>query len=240
VIGPPDTLAEVMAVIPAFNEEASIGVVVSAVRSIGITEVTVVDDCSTDSTAVVASQAGAKVLSLADNGGAWLATQAGLRFALERGFKQAVTLDADGQHFASLIPDLLSPISEGIANTVVGACQERGNRRRHLAWAWLRTLSGVGVGDITSGMRAYDKQSLDILTSRVASFINYQDVGLLLLLRSAGLSITEVSVEMAPRSEGKSKIFDSWLSVASYLWYSTMLSITKRSFRFPEKTRRRQ
>ena len=226
--------------IPAFNEAVSIGDVVSAVRDTGISEIIVVDDCSTDNTAVVASRAGAKVLSLADNGGAWVATQTGLRFARERGVKRVVTLDADGQHFASCIPQILAPITAGVANTVVGACQKRGNRRRHLAWTWLRALSGVGIGDITSGMRAYDERSLDVLTSRAASVVNYQDVGLLLLLKRAGLSITEVSVDMAPRTAGKSKIFNSWLSVANYLWYSTVLSITKRNFQAPRKPKRQK
>ena len=225
----------ITAVIPAFNEEESIGRVVTDALQSSIDGVIVVDDCSTENTSKIARSAGATVINLVENIGAWPATQAGLRFAVSRGVNPVVTLDADGQHCASAIAELLEPIMNGTANTVVGACQERGNRRRHAAWAWLRTLSGLSIGDITSGMRAYDFCSLKVLTSESATSLDYQDVGLLLLMRRHGLTITEVPVNMAQREVGKSRIFNSWLRVADYMWYSTVLSITKRHYRRKSK-----
>ena len=112
----------ITAVIPAFNEEESIGRVVTDALQSSIDGVIVVDDCSTDNTSKIARSAGATVINLVENIGAWPATQAGLRFAVSRGVNPVVTLDADGQHCASAIAELLEPIMNGTANTVVGAC----------------------------------------------------------------------------------------------------------------------
>ena len=85
-------------VIPAFNEEATIGdVITSAFRHADL-PVWVVDDGSTDLTKERALTAGARVLSLPFQIGAWGATQTGLRYAHKLGVDFVITMDADGQH----------------------------------------------------------------------------------------------------------------------------------------------
>src|SRR6266566_2632598 len=102
-----DWRVECAAVIPCLNEAAAIGSVVEAVRA-HAPVVLVVDDGSADRTAPCAEQAGAIVLRHQGNHGKGAALQTGWRWARERGFKWALTLDGDGQHSPEDIPSLFS------------------------------------------------------------------------------------------------------------------------------------
>lgn len=225
----PDLFDNCVAVIPARNEEQTIRAVVNKVTALGLDTV-VVDDASEDNTAREARDAGAKVLSSPINLGAWIATQTGLRYAVNRDYRYAVTLDADGQHEPGDIPALLRPYSrQSPPNVVIGSCAARGSRLRKIAWSLFKTIGFLTVVDLTSGFRCYDRRALSLLVSRQATLLDYQDVGVLLLLKEAGLTVGEVQVAMAPRKAGGSRIFRSWGRVAYYMVYSTVLCLTKAS-----------
>ena len=83
-----------IALIPAHNEEATVGIIVAQVRELWNYPVVVIDDCSSDATAQAARNAGATVLPLTLQLGAWGAIQTGLRYALRQGYRTAITLDA--------------------------------------------------------------------------------------------------------------------------------------------------
>ncbi len=214
--------------IPARNEEATVGEVVCKILSQLHCEVVVIDDVSTDGTIEAARSAGATVLPLAIHLGAWGAIQTGMRYALKKDYRIAVTMDADGQHQASSVKGLIEPIRRGDADMVIGACVKRGSRARHLAWMIFRRLSGIGLEDLTSGFRAYNQKSMILLASRKATLLDYQDLGVLILLRRMGLSIVEKQVEMCPRLSGASRIFNSWWVVARYMLASSILCLAKR------------
>ncbi len=61
-----------------------------------------------------------------------------------------------------------------------------------------------------------------------ATLLDYQDIGVLLLLQSRGLRITDVDVDMRVRLNGPSRIFRSWLLVAYYMCHTLLLGLTKR------------
>lgn len=222
-------LSRFCAVIPAFNEESTIGALIAGLFANGIGSVIVVDDFSTDNTAAVAKSHGAAVLKLAINLGAWAATQAGLRYAALKNWEFVLTLDGDGQHPPEEINKLVKPLINREANLVIGSYPQRASRLRRFAWFLLRLTSGLQFEDLTSGLRAYDRQALAPLISSKASLLDFQDVGVLaLLLHTNQLTAVTVSVEMIPRTNGISRIFNSWGAVAYYLSYSLVLSIAKR------------
>lgn len=218
-------------VIPAFNEAGSVGQVVTSVRSVCSYPVIVADDASTDGTRSEAAAAGATVLPLAVNLGAWGATQAGMRYALRRGHRLVITLDADGQHDPRYLDRLLAPVLAGGADVVIGACAERCSHLRRFAWRLLAASSGVRYEDLTSGFRVYGPHALLALCDWRATFLDYQDVGVLSLLQARGLGIADITVPMAPRRNGHSRIFSSWLIVASYMCHTLLLGIAKRPVR---------
>lgn len=207
------------------NEENSIVKMVSSVVRAGYT-IIVVDDASVDKTAVLAKSAGAVVLSTVKNLGAWKATQAGIRYAYTNGFDAVITMDADGQHNTHDIPKLITASKNG-ADVVIGNCTERGSRGRHVAWQFFKAINRLKISDITSGFRLYNRNAMYGLISRQATMLEYQCVGILIMLRNMKLQVTEVAVPMKERTDGISRIFYSWTAVFYYLMYSGLLSVSK-------------
>jgi glycosyltransferase involved in cell wall biosynthesis len=207
------------------NESETIYEVVSSVVSLGY-QVIVVDDASSDNTIALAKTGGAIVLPCINNLGAWKATQAGLRYAEKLDFKVIVTMDADGQHNAGNISLLVEQYNNG-ADVVIGNCTERGSAGRHIAWRFFKKLNRLNINDITSGFRLYSSTAIHCLTSREATMLEYQCIGVLIMMRNLNLTLVETSVPMNRRSSGISRIFHSWIAVGYYLAYSAILSFTK-------------
>jgi glycosyltransferase involved in cell wall biosynthesis len=212
-------------VIPARDEAGTIGPLVSQLQASGWRNVLVIDDQSSDGTGDIARAAGAMVMRPVLPVGAWGATQAGMRLALARGYHAVITMDADGQHEVEQIPELLRRRQQ--ADVVIGAHPERASRLRHLAWWWFRRLSGFELRDLTSGFRYYNRPAMELMVSREATLLDYQDLGALILLSRAGLRIAEVPVSMSPRAVGKSRVFRSWFSVARYMAVTTLLCLSR-------------
>ncbi len=211
-------------VIPACNEAHTVQDVVRSIRETLGLPVVVVDDASTDHTADEARSGGATVLTLANRLGAWGATQAGIRYAVKRRYSTVVTCDADGQHDTAEIRVLLDTLGSGDNDVVIGSCPQRGSTARHIAWGMFRFLTRMRIADLTSGFRAYNRRSALLLASPMATLLDYQDVGVLLLLRHSRLHIAEVDVCIGPRQDGKSRIFNSWFAVGRYM-FQTLLTI---------------
>jgi glycosyltransferase involved in cell wall biosynthesis len=218
-------------VIPAYNEQKDIGAVVREVRRVSGFPVLVVDDCSKDDTIALARAAGARVIPLSQQLGAWGALQTGLRYACREGYDFALTMDADGQHEAVWIDKLFAPVIEGDADVSIGCCVRRGSRLRKIAWVMLKAASGLKMEDITSGFRVYNQRAMALLAGPEATLLEYQDVGVLTLLKNAGLQIVDVDVTMLPRTSGTSRVYHSWLVVAYYMAHTLLLGFSKRDVR---------
>jgi glycosyltransferase involved in cell wall biosynthesis len=216
-----------LAIMPARDEAATVGTVVEGVRRTLGCAVLVVDDASDDATAEAARAAGAIVLKLPLGLGAWGATQAGIRYARRHGYQQAITLDADGQHLPASLPLLVEAKVATGANVVIGTCIGRLSRAKRIAWQYLRLLTGLRLNDFTSGLRLYDAHAIEVLAGQEASLLDYQDVGVLMLLSRSGLSIAETPVEMVPRRAGRSRVFASWPVVARYMMHTTVLCLAQ-------------
>ncbi|MCC2614817.1 glycosyltransferase family 2 protein [Aestuariibacter halophilus] len=219
-------MASFAVIIPAMNEASSIRAVIEDIRALHDCAVIVVDDASTDDTALVSERAGAIVLRHVVNMGAWRATQTGIRFARSQGIERVISMDADGQHLATEINKLLEASLRG-TDVVIGSCLSRGSWGRHVTWQLLKWITRLGVSDLTSGLRCYNRNAIDVLCSEQATMFEYQDVGVLLMLRDVGLRCQEIEVLMNERENGISRIFYSWLAVGKYLLYTLVLSTTK-------------
>lgn len=215
--------SDVLVVIPAKDEAATIAQVVTDVRAAGWRHVLVVDDQSSDETGALAHGAGAQVARAVLPLGAWGGMQLGIRQALAQGFHAVITMDADGQHEVRELPALLT--RAGLADVVIGAHPQRVSPLRKLAWRWFKAISGFEFQDLTSGFRYYNRQAMQVLAGSEATLLDYQDVGVLMLLRHAQLRITEVPVHMNTRLSGHSRIFYSWFSVLRYMAVTTLLCL---------------
>lgn len=216
-----------LVVIPARNEAATVADVVREVRAALATDVLVVDDYSDDGTDARALAAGARVLRLSHQLGAWGATQTGIRYARKHGYRHVLAMDADGQHHAASLPRMLDELQQHDVDVMIGSCEARLSRAKRLAWAYFRLLTGVQVRDFTSGMRVYGPHAVELLACPDASLLDYQDIGVLLLLKKKGLQMAEMTVPMAPRRDGTSRVFSSWPTVARYMLGSTVLCLAR-------------
>jgi glycosyltransferase involved in cell wall biosynthesis len=148
-----------MALIPAFNEAATIGGIVSEARA-HVALVLVVDDGSRDSTASDAQRAGAEVIRYKENRGKGQALRAGFEAAREKGYGWVVTLDADGQHDPRDIPGFILTAREEQADMVIGHrlgdARSMPFRRRFgnlISTSLLSCLAGARLPDTQSGFR---------------------------------------------------------------------------------------
>ena len=219
--------ADCLAVIPARDEVATVAGVVRGVRETLGCRVLVVDDASTDGTSAAARAGGAEVLMLPIGLGAWGASQAGIRYAARNGFLGVISLDADGQHRPESLPALFEAQSRAEANVVIGTCIERLSLPKRIAWQYLRILTGLRLRDFTSGLRLYDVEAMRMLAAPEASLLDFQDVGVLMLLAKKGLKIVETPVVMQPRTQGHSRVFASWAMVARYMFHTTILCVSR-------------
>ena len=205
-----------LAVVPARDEEESVGDVVREIRSTcpGL-DILVVDDGSRDRTGERAQAEGAMVLRLEKNIGVGEAERRGLEFALEHGYSIVVRLDGDGQHPARHIEELMAPLLRGEADAVVGSrfLSEGGSgygistpRRLGITYlgALLRRRTGRSFTDPTSGFRAYARKAMRFIVSSPPR--RYPEAGSLLAMCANGLEVREVAVTMRERKAGKSSI----------------------------------
>lgn len=147
------------AVIPCFNESASIATLVTAVRR-QLPSVLVVDDGSTDMTAKLAESAGAVVLRHARNLGKGAALRTGLARALAQGFEWVVMLDGDGQHAPEDLPALWRCAEQTAAKLVIGNRMDEAHKMpwlRRSVNRWMSRMisrrAGEFLPDTQSGFR---------------------------------------------------------------------------------------
>ncbi len=152
---------KITAILPAFNEEISIGSVILRTKEY-VDRVIVVDDGSNDHTVDVAMLAGAEVIRHPTNMGKGAALKTGFEVAADSDV--IVTIDSDGQHNPCEIPGLVAPILEGVADLVIGSRYMNGNGKntpsyRRIGQTVLNKAtnlnSGVKVTDTQSGFRAF-------------------------------------------------------------------------------------
>ncbi len=198
-------MTETLVVVPAHDEEATVGRVVEGLRRHGL-DVVVVDDGSTDGTAAAARAAGARVLSLPVNVGVGGALRTGFTYAVRRGYRRVVQVDADLQHDPDAVPGLLSAAD---ADLVVGSRFAGGYRVARLRRLPMRLLAavvsrrvGVRFDDVTSGFRVVREPLLSRFADEYPTEYLGDTVEAILAARAAGATVAQVPVRMGPRAGG--------------------------------------
>ncbi|KNY07441.1 glycosyl transferase family 2 [Microbacterium sp. GCS4] len=200
-----------LVIVPAWNEEQSVGNTVSEIlRADPRYDIVVIDDGSTDGTADVARRAGARVLSLPFNLGVGGAMKTGFTYAKRRGYATAIQVDADGQHNPENIAAVLAglddaDISIGARFADVGDYSARGPRR----WAMLFLAAVVSrvtkakLTDVTSGFRAANRRAIEQYVRYYPAEYLGDTIDSLVAASHAGLTVVQVPVAMRPRAYGR-------------------------------------
>ena len=112
--------SNVLVLVPAFNEQESVGAVLAELKIHGFSSL-LISDGSTDRTADIAWNAGSKVLELPINLGVGGALRAGFKFACRHGYQAVIQVDADGQHPVTEIENLITTANTSGAHMVIGS-----------------------------------------------------------------------------------------------------------------------
>lgn len=194
-------------ILPAKNEAAGLRLTLPKLRALlPEAEIIVVDDGSTDDTARIAADLGARVLSSPYSMGNGAAIKRGAREATGEVF---VFMDADGQHDPASIPALLGPLDQGY-DMVVGARDRTGQAGFHRGTAnafynWLASrMTGFHVRDLTSGFRVVRADRFREFLHLLPNGFSYPTTCTMAFFRSA-YPVTYVPIPVAKRL-GKSHI----------------------------------
>lgn len=202
-------MANVVAIIPAYNEEKALADVIGKTLDY-VDEVIVVDDGSSDKTSEVAVEAGARVIKHSVN--------LGKGEALKSGFKAIdddsiiITIDGDGQHNPNEIPDLVRPIIEDGADLVNGSRYMNGPEENTPAYRRVgqkvldiatNISAGTKVTDSQSGFRAFSSKSKNVFRFKDTGFGIESEM--LVDAAEAGLKIVEVPITVRYDLDGSTK-----------------------------------
>jgi len=177
-------------VIPARDEAATIGSVIEATRAQGFHDIVVIDDGSSDATAADATTAGATVLraplprSLGRDSD-------GDTVRRSKRLPGVITMDADGQHEPAYLEQLLE--ASRAADVVIGATQA-GKPIAPFRLVLFQISDRLQLEDLTSGFRYYNLPACCQLAVEEATLLDYQDIGVLLILHKAGFRIREIAL----------------------------------------------
>ena len=214
-----------LVVIPAYNEQDNIEVLIKDINSYGY-DYLIINDCSKDNTAEILDKNNFKHLDLPVNMGLAGVTQIGFKYAYDNDYDCCICVDGDGQHQPSYVHSLIKEIENGYDYVVGSRFVEKKKpwTLRMLGSRFICLLiklkTGKIVTDPTSGMRAMGRKVIE----KFAKSMNfYAEPDALSFLINKKLKVKEVQVEMKERTGGVSYFHNPLKSI--YFMIAIMLSI---------------
>ena len=206
-----------LAIVPAYNEEGSVGQVVRAIsHEAPDFDVVVIDDGSTDRTVAEAQAAGAAVVRHPFNLGIGGAMQSGFQYAMRGGYQIAAQVDGDGQHDPAYLRALCAALTcEDAVDMVCGSrfredagAGYRVPLRRRIGMVVFSTFLSMimrqRVTDPTSGFRVTNRRGIELFARDYPH--DYPEVEAILMTHAHRLRFAEVPVRMSERAFGRSSI----------------------------------
>jgi glycosyltransferase involved in cell wall biosynthesis len=223
-----------LVLIPAYNEEEIIGATLKELLAFNMKtinveiDICVVDDGSTDKTALIAQESGVRVIQLHSNLGVGGAVRCGLQFALAQDYDLMLQYDADGQHSPTEIQKMIAH-SEFVDIVIGSRFSEKSEYKMGIIRSSMRIViakllwlaCGKHVKDPTSGFRLYNKKAINVLARSYPTRYLEDSVLTLYIASRAKLDINEISVKMRSRLGGEPS-----QSISSLVQMSIMLVIT--------------
>mgnify|MGYP000006507071 CR=1 FL=1 len=199
---------KVLIIIPAYNESLNIEKTIKDLKDNTNYDYLIVNDCSKDNTKEVCEKNKFNTLSLPINYGLTSGIQVGMKYAYKNNYDIVIQFDGDGQHEAKYLKDLVKKIEEQESNIAIGSRFVTNKKPKtmrmlgsNLISAAIKIVTGKTIKDPTSGMRAYDKKSINEFIVN-ASLTPEPDT--LVYMLKKGFKIEEVQVEMKEREFGES------------------------------------
>lgn len=224
-------------IIPTYNNAQTLADVINDVL-LYAAPVIVVNDGSTDETATVLKQfPNIEIISYSPNKGKGIALRTGITHAQEKGYRYAITIDSDGQHFAKDLPFFLAKIEQEPDSLVIGARnlnQENMPRKNtfgnKFSNFWVLVCTGLNLPDTQSGYRLYPIQAMKAM--RFFSSKYEFEVEVLVKSSWRGIPVASVPVHVFYAEEGKRvshfrpgkdftriSVLNTYLVTLALIWY---------------------
>lgn len=212
-------------IIPAYNEGENIEKVVNNLtENFSQYDYVIINDGSKDNTEDICKQRGYNYISHPVNLGLAGAFRTGMKYALKEGYDAAIQFDGDGQHNPEYIAPMLEKLNSG-DNIVIGSrfvtekkpvsLRMLGNNLIELA---ILLTTGKKINDTTSGMRLFDKKTIETLALK-------EDLGpepdTVALLMRKGAKVSEVQAFMNERTAG-----ESYLTLSRSIVYMARMMVS--------------
>lgn len=231
-----------LVIVPAWNEAASVGAIVSDIRAAGY-DVLVVDDGSTDGTAAVARAAGVTVARLPVNLGVGGALRCGFRYAVRKGYEAVVQVDADGQHPVSSIDQLVTTAFETDVHMLIGS-RFAGDEATSMAVSGVRRAvmrilarsasraTRATISDATSGFRCIREPLLSEFARDFPTHYLGDTYEAVVSAGRAGYRVREIPADLQDRTHGVS----SASTYAAFRLTTRAAIVVATRLQFPLKT----
>jgi glycosyltransferase involved in cell wall biosynthesis len=223
-----------LVVVPAYNEENNVVKVFQSLKQLNIPiDIVIIDDGSTDQTAMRGGQSGAKVVSHPTNLGYLSAIHTGFKYAEKYNYPYVIFFDGDGQHDPSCIKEMMGAITQDQVDVVIGSrflndSNMKVSASKMLAIKFFRYIiystTKKRITDPTSGFKAYKANAYKRFTKSSNFHYDLPDSNFIIDILLQNLSILEIPVNMFDREHGESKIHHTGLKPFVYM-AQTLLSI---------------
>ena len=223
-------------IIPTYNNDRTLERVIRDVLQY-TSEVIIVNDGSTDQTADILKNIDTiQVITVHKNTGKGYALRLGFQHAVKRGFRYAITIDSDGQHYASDLPSFITKIEEQPDSFVIGArnmdqdsVPVTSSFGHKFSIFWFRIETGHKLPDIQSGYRLYPLEKMKKLLFLGRKFEFEVEILVKLAWREVNIVSVPINVFYAPKGERVShfrkvrdftrvSIANTFLVFAALLW----------------------
>ena len=190
-------MTDTVVIIPTYNNAGTLKDVLSRTLAQGLPIVVVDDGCTDGTREILSGFKDVTVIAHPKNQGKGAALKTAFRWALEKGYAYAVTIDSDGQHYPEDIPELLK--AKGERTIVVGSRTTRGANAggsfaNRFSNFWFTAYTGIRLTDTQTGFRLYplrDLPSLKVVGNRYEA-----ELSLLLFSAWKGLRLVPVQVHV--------------------------------------------
>lgn len=216
-------MKKILIIIPAYNEEESIGTLLDQMTQQGIQEdkdVLIINDGSLDRTAQIAQEKGYKVISQIFNMGYGAALQVGYKYAVEQGYDYVIQMDADGQHDLKNIDAICerggcySKEDKDYPDILIGSRFLEGSQSFYIqplkkfAINFFRSVikknTGCTLTDPTSGLQGLNRKAFSFYAEYGNFDLKYPDMNMIIQMLLLQYKIEEFPAIMHERKAGVS------------------------------------
>jgi glycosyltransferase involved in cell wall biosynthesis len=213
---------KVLIIIPAYNEEKTIGKLLERLKEpdiSGIADVIVMNDSSKDETGQVVRDMGIDVIDHVYHLGYGSGLQLGYRYAYEHGYEYVIQMDADGQHDACNVKEIYRALttageSGALPDLVLGSRFTGGLKTypasliKRNAYRLFSLLIRLGTGrkitDPTTGLQGLSRDAYSYYMQYGHFDDKYPDANMIMQMLLLGFNVVEIPAVMHPRKNGKS------------------------------------